>query len=67
MGLGYSEVAPGQSVAPAAQADMIVAFLDRLAIQGVDLIASDSGGAVAQLFLAAHPQRRGACCSIDPA
>lgn len=57
MGLGYTEVAPGQSVAPAAQADMIVAFLDRLAIQRVDLIASDSGGAVAQLFLGAHPQR----------
>jgi len=57
IGLGHTEVAPAQSVAPAAQADMIAAFLDRLAIQQVDLIANDSGGAVAQLFVTKYPQR----------
>jgi haloalkane dehalogenase len=57
MGLGYTVVAPGQSMTPAAQADMIAAFLDRLEIRQVDLIASDSGGAVAQLFLAKYPRR----------
>lgn len=57
MGLGHTEVAPGQSVTPAAQADMIAAFLDRLDIQQVDLIANDSGGAVAQLFVTKYPQR----------
>src|SRR5882757_11012152 len=57
MGLGHTEVAPGQSITPAAQADMIAAFLNRLAIQQVDLIASDSGGAVAQLFVTRYPQR----------
>jgi pimeloyl-ACP methyl ester carboxylesterase len=57
MGLGHTEVAPGQSVTPAAQADMIAAFLNRLAIQQVDLIANDSGGAVAQLFVTRYPHR----------
>jgi len=36
---------------------MIAALLDRLSIQEVELVANDSGGAVAQLFLAAHPDR----------
>jgi len=57
MGLGYTEVADGQSVSPAAQATLIATFLDRLGIDKVDLIANDSGGAVAQLFLVAHPER----------
>jgi haloalkane dehalogenase len=57
MGLGYTVVAPGQSVTPAAQADMIAALLDGLAIRQVDLIANDSGGAVAQLFVAKYALR----------
>lgn len=57
MGLGYTEVAEGQSVTPAAQAKMIATFLDRLNVGQVDLIANDSGGAVAQLFLIANPER----------
>ena len=51
MGLGQTEVAPGQSVAPAAQAEMLAAFLDHLGVGEVDVIANDSGGAVAQLFM----------------
>lgn len=57
MGLGDTEVAAGQSVTPAAQAGMLAAFLDRLDAGPVDIIANDSGGAVAQLFLIDHPQR----------
>ena len=57
MGLGYTEPAAGQDLAPAAQARMLEAFLDRLGVEQVDLIASDSGGAVAQLFMAGAPQR----------
>jgi haloalkane dehalogenase len=57
MGLGYTEPAPGQSVTPAAQVEMIAAFLDHLGVQQIDLIANDSGGAVAQLFVAKYPQR----------
>ena len=57
MGLGHTEVAPGQSVAPAAQADMLAALLDHLEVREVDLIANDSGGAVAQLFVTKYPHR----------
>lgn len=57
LGLGETIVAPGQSVAPEAQAEMLIAFLDALSVGSVDLIASDSGGAVAQLLFARHPSR----------
>ncbi|MFC5741275.1 alpha/beta fold hydrolase [Dyella tabacisoli] len=57
LGLGYTQVAAGQSVAPDAQVAMLVALLDQLSITTVDLVANDSGGAIAQLLLARHPQR----------
>ncbi|RDZ27789.1 alpha/beta fold hydrolase [Lysobacter silvisoli] len=57
LGLGHTEVAPGQSVAPDAQVDMLLALLDGLKVDRADVIASDSGGAVAQLLLARHPER----------
>jgi pimeloyl-ACP methyl ester carboxylesterase len=57
MGLGHTEVASGQSITPAAQVEMIAAFLDRLGVEQVDLIANDSGGAVAQLFVTRHRER----------
>jgi haloalkane dehalogenase len=57
MALGYTEVAQGQSVTPDAQVAMLIALLDKLSIGKVDLVANDSGGAVAQLFVTRHPQR----------
>jgi haloalkane dehalogenase len=57
LGLGYTEVKAGQSVTPATQVAMVSALLDGLSIKQVDLVANDSGGAVAQLFLARHPER----------
>ena len=57
MALGYTEVAEGQSVAPHAQVAMLIALLDALGIERVDLVASDSGGAVAQLFVTRHAER----------
>ena len=57
LGLGYTEVAEGQSVAPDAQVAMLAALLDALGVDAVDLVANDSGGAVAQLFAVAHPER----------
>lgn len=57
MGLGYSEVPEGQSLAPEAQAMMFRAFLDTLGIATVDIVASDSGGAIAQIFVAHYPER----------
>jgi haloalkane dehalogenase len=57
MGLGYSEIPEGQSLTPEAQAAMFAALLDTLAIPAVDIVASDSGGAIAQLFVARYPDR----------
>jgi len=70
MGLGYSEIPEPQSVAADAQVAMLAAFLDKLAIGTVDLVASDSGGAVAQLFMIKYPGRvRTALltnCDVEP-
>jgi pimeloyl-ACP methyl ester carboxylesterase len=44
-------------VAPDAQVEMLIALLDTLDIAQVDLVANDSGGAVAQLLLVRYPQR----------
>ncbi|WP_266170532.1 alpha/beta fold hydrolase [Dyella subtropica] len=57
MGLGYSEVPEHQSLAADAQVAMLAALLDKLAISKVDIVASDSGGAVAQLFVVRYPER----------
>ena len=57
LALGYTDVAEGQSVTPDDQVAMLAEVLDRLRISSVDLIANDSGGAVAQLFIARHRQR----------
>lgn len=57
MGLGYSRPAENQSLDPFSQAEMVVAFIDELSIDRVDIIASDSGGQVAQLIIARFPDR----------
>ena len=57
MGLGFTEIAPSQDVSFTAQAQMIAEVLDLLLIDKIDLIANDSGGAIAQIFAAHHPQR----------
>jgi len=57
MGLGYSVIPEGKSLAPEAQAEMFAALLDALGIPAVDLVGSDSGGAIAQIFLARYPER----------
>lgn len=57
LGLGYTNVANGQSLAPEAQAEMLLALMDHLGVRKFDLIANDSGGAVAQLLALADPDR----------
>jgi haloalkane dehalogenase len=57
LGLGYTETHEGADLRPAAQMKMLVEFLDALGVETIDIVASDSGGAVAQLFAAHHPQR----------
>jgi haloalkane dehalogenase len=57
MGLGYTQTPEGQTISPATQAEMLALLLDALHLDRVDLVANDSGGLVAQLFLAKYPQR----------
>ena len=57
LGLGYTVTRADQDLSPRTQTDMLVAVLDALSVGAVDLIANDSGGTVAQLFVAQHPER----------
>lgn len=57
MGLGYTEIAPDKDVSFTAQAHMIAEVIDALGLGTVDLIANDSGGAIAQIFAAHYPER----------
>jgi pimeloyl-ACP methyl ester carboxylesterase len=57
MGLGYSEIPDQQDLSPQAQTHMLAAFLDALSVPEVDIVANDSGGTVAQLFVVQHPTR----------
>jgi haloalkane dehalogenase len=70
LALGYTEVADGQSVAPHAQFEMLVEFLDKLSVPKVDIVANDSGGAVAQLFVTRYPDRASSLiltnCDTEP-
>jgi pimeloyl-ACP methyl ester carboxylesterase len=53
-GTGASDV---QDLSFSAQADMLDAFCTALALEPVDLVANDSGGGIAQIFAARHPER----------
>lgn len=57
LALGYTEVAPNQDVSPDSQVAMLVEFMDKLGIAKADVVANDSGGAVAQLLAVRHPAR----------
>ncbi|MBB6254685.1 alpha/beta fold hydrolase [Nitrospirillum iridis] len=57
LGLGFSRVPDDQAVTPAAQVAMLAAFLDAVGADIVDVVANDSGGAVAQLFVTRYPKR----------
>jgi pimeloyl-ACP methyl ester carboxylesterase len=57
MGLGYTEITSAQDLSFTAQARMLVEVLDALGIDRVDLVGNDSGGAIAQIFAAHHPDR----------
>src|SRR5262245_5430114 len=57
MGMGFTETPEHQEITPLTQADMLAALLDELHVKAADVVAYDSGGLVAQLFLAKYPQR----------
>lgn len=54
---GDTETLPEQDVSVTANANMLAQFLDALGIAQVDLVGNDSGGGIAQIFAALHPQR----------
>ena len=57
MGLGYTEIRPNQDVSFTAQARMVAELCDALGLEQIDLVGNDSGGGIAQLFAAGHPER----------
>jgi pimeloyl-ACP methyl ester carboxylesterase len=54
---GETEIASEQHVSVTANAKMLNEFLDALHINQVDLVGNDSGGGIAQIFAALHPER----------
>ena len=54
---GQSPVSAGQDLSVAALAAGLEDFCDALGLTGIDLVANDTGGAVAQIFAARNPQR----------
>jgi pimeloyl-ACP methyl ester carboxylesterase len=54
---GDTEIAEDRDVSVTANAVMLAQFLDALGIAQVDLVGNDSGGGIAQIFAASHPQR----------
>jgi haloalkane dehalogenase len=57
MGMGFTHTPEKQQISPLTQATMLAMLLKALRIDAVDLVANDSGGMVAQLFLAKYPRR----------
>src|SRR4051794_36126799 len=54
---GATRVTPGHDLSLPALADVLDSFCAALALEPVDLVANDTGGAVAQVFAARHPER----------
>jgi pimeloyl-ACP methyl ester carboxylesterase len=54
---GQTRVPADADLSLPAQAEVLEAFCEALDIGEVDLVANDTGGAVAQVFAARHPQR----------
>ena len=54
---GQSPVTADQDLSIAALAAGLGDFCDALGLTGIDLVANDTGGAIAQIFAARHPER----------
>jgi pimeloyl-ACP methyl ester carboxylesterase len=54
---GQTPAAPDQDFSLAGLADFVAACCDALELSDIDLVANDTGGAVAQVFAARHPDR----------
>jgi pimeloyl-ACP methyl ester carboxylesterase len=56
--LGAHELpVPDADLSPPGVADLVAAFLDRLDLRGVTVVANDTGGAITQLLMTRHPER----------
>jgi pimeloyl-ACP methyl ester carboxylesterase len=54
---GRSPARPDQDLSLNGLADVVAEFCDGLGLADIDLVANDTGGAVAQIFAARHPDR----------
>ncbi len=50
---------PDADLTPPGVADLIAAFMDRLDLQDVTVVANDTGGALTQILMTRHPERIG--------
>jgi pimeloyl-ACP methyl ester carboxylesterase len=57
MAHGATKIDANQDVSFTAQAQMLEAFCESLGLDQIDLIGNDSGGGIAQIFAARHPNR----------
>ncbi|HTR60338.1 MAG TPA: alpha/beta hydrolase [Candidatus Binataceae bacterium] len=57
MGVGYTEVRPGQDISFESQAKALNALLEAKSIAQVDLVGNDTGGGVSQIFAAMYPAK----------
>jgi pimeloyl-ACP methyl ester carboxylesterase len=54
---GATKTREDQDLSFPAVAELLEAFCDALSLEQVDLVGNDSGGGIAQIFAARHPQR----------
>ena len=54
---GHTQTSSHQDVSFPAQARMLLEFCDALDLGKIDLVGNDSGGGIAQIFAATHPDR----------
>jgi len=57
MAHGHTEIDADKDVSFTAQAEMVLSFMDALGLDHVDLVGSDSGGAIAQIVATKAPAR----------
>lgn len=62
LGTGHTRAVADQDVGPDSQVLMLASLLDALGVSNVDVIANDSGCAVARLFTLRYPTRVRSCC-----
>jgi pimeloyl-ACP methyl ester carboxylesterase len=54
---GRTSVSPHQDLSARAQAEILEGFCEALGLEQVDLVANDTGGAIAQIFTVRHEDR----------